>query len=145
MRRVTLLVALASLAGCASGGSIPVVRSEYWKGENLAALESYAWLPTDEYRRERTQAEDHRLHDLIRGAIDERLGARGFLRTEASEADFLVTYHCKVAEKLEVRVIDRVWYDYSHGEGDWEYVTPPAGEEQLRAGNHLDRLHEFGR
>jgi len=116
-----VLIALAAW-GCASPGSIPVVQSEYWKDENYAALKRYAWLPSDAHRREQTQAEDHRLHDLIRETIDERLRAQGFVRSETSDADFLVTYHCKISEQLQSNMIDRVWYG-SADEGDWENVT----------------------
>ena len=79
--RLASLGATAFLVwGCASAGSIPAVQSEYWRGEDYRAYERYAWLPSDAHRRQQTQAEDHRLHDLIRTAIDDRLAARGFER-----------------------------------------------------------------
>jgi hypothetical protein len=109
--------------GCASAGNIPVVQSEYWKNENFAAYARYGWLPSDAHLRGRTQTEDHRLHDLIREAIDDRLAVRGFGRVRAEGADFLVTYHCKIDEELQADVIDRVWYGGAGDEGDWEEVT----------------------
>lgn len=121
--RPTAIVAMALLEfGCAGPGSIDVVQSEYWKNENFAKYENYAWLPSDAHQRAATQAEDHRLHDWIREAIDRRLAAKGFARAQSGDAHFLVTYHCRITEKLEAAVIDRVWY----GTGDqarWEEVT----------------------
>lgn len=112
---IPVIRACAGLA-CASAGSIRVVESEYWKDEHFAAYQGYAWLPSNPRQRASTQVEDHRLHDLIRKAIDERLAQRGFVRTELRDADFLVTYHCKIAEQIETNVIDRVWY--SSGDSD---------------------------
>lgn len=121
--QIASLATAALLAwGCASAGAIRPVQTEYWKDENFAAYRRYAWLPSDAHRQEQTQAEDHRLHDLIREAIDERLAIRAFTQTDSSGADFLVTYHCKITEQLEAEVIDRVWYgdqEYS----DWRKVT----------------------
>lgn len=123
MVRAMTIVAMAALGfACASAGSIPVVQSEYWKDENFAAYQRYAWLPSDAHRRAQTQAEEHRLHDLIREAINKRLAAQGFIRSQKRDADFLVTYHCKIAEQLQVDVIDRVWYS-SGTPGDREEVT----------------------
>jgi hypothetical protein len=42
--------------------------------------------------------------------------------SEAADADFLVTYHCEIAEGIKGEGIDKIWYDT--GEGDWEDVTP---------------------
>lgn len=122
MMRATLIVAIAAFGlACTSAGSIPLAHTEYWKNENFAAYERYAWLPSDAHRREATQAEDHRLHDLIRAAIDERLQAKGFAES-VRNPDFLVTYHCKIAEQLDVEVIDRVWYGGAGDEGEWREV-----------------------
>jgi hypothetical protein len=124
MMRAMMSVAVVALEfACASAGHIPAVQSEYWKDENFAAYERYAWLPSDAHLRERTQAEDHRLHDLIREAIDERLTGMGFVRSRASDADFLVTYHCRISEQIQVDLIDRVWYGSGDSE-EWEEVTP---------------------
>ncbi|MEN8184399.1 MAG: DUF4136 domain-containing protein, partial [Myxococcota bacterium] len=46
-----------------------------------------------------------------------------FVLRETRDVDFLVTYHCKIAEELQVDVIDRVWYGGASDEGDWEEVT----------------------
>ncbi len=123
LRFVTILVMGAMGLMCAGPGNIPAVQSEYWKDEPFASYERYDWLPSDGHLRKRTQAEDHRLHDMIRVAIDERLAAKGFNRSRAGDADFLVTYHCKITEELQVDVIDRVWYGGAGDEGDWEEVT----------------------
>ncbi len=109
--------------GCASAGNIPVVQSEYWKNENFREWESYGWLPSDAHLRATTQPEDHRLHDLIPAAIDKRLATKGLELRETRDVDFLVTYHCRIAEELQVDVIDRVWYGGAGDEGDWEEVT----------------------
>ncbi len=124
MLRPGVLAALMVVAwGCASPGNIPLVQSEYWKGESFAAYERYTWALGDGRGREQTQVEDHRLHELIRAAVDEGLTARGYTLGPPAEADFLVTYHCRIAEQVQVDVIDRVWYGSDDG-ADWEEVTP---------------------
>jgi hypothetical protein len=120
LRPLCFALALAIL-GCAWPGSIPVVLTEYWTDEDFASYRSYAWWP-DGADHQQTQPADHRLHDRIRSAIDRTLAQKGFARSGVSQADFLVTYHCKIAEQLKVEVIDKVWYDA--GEGGWEDVTP---------------------
>lgn len=126
MLRTTATAGLLALLtwGCTQGaGRIPVVRSEYWRGEDFAAYQRYAWLPSDAHRRQSTQLEDHRMHDLVREAVDEQLSAKGFVLGSPKDADFLVTYHCKIKERIQTAVIDRVWYGVGD-EADSIEVTP---------------------
>lgn len=123
LRALGFAFAAFAALGCASAGNLSVVQSEYWKGEDFASYRRYSWLRAELESHRRTQAEDHRLHDLIREAIDEQLASRGFTQTDSSAAEVLVTYHCRISEQLKVDVIDRVWY----GTGDQarrEDVTP---------------------
>ena len=112
MLRAVIAAGMTALAlACASAGSIPAVQTEYWKDENFADYERYAWMPSDFHRRAETQPEDHRFHDLIREAIDEQLATTGYARSSMDDADFLVTYHCKIVEKIDRKVIDHAWYE----------------------------------
>ena len=114
-----LAVGLAAI-GCSSPGSIDLIQSEIRSGEDFSGYRRYAWMPASETR-SGTQPEDHRLHDVIHDAVEEVLRQRGFVAVPGAGADFLVTYHCKVKEELQVEVIDRVWYDDPEG-GEWTGV-----------------------
>ncbi|MBW2390434.1 MAG: DUF4136 domain-containing protein [Deltaproteobacteria bacterium] len=120
--RMAVLMAVVTL-GCSSPGSIPVVQSEYWKDHDFGAFHRYALLASDASHSEQTQSVDTRAHDLIQEIIDERLSAKGFVRSEASEADLWVTYQFKISEKTKVERIDRVWVG-SGDDADWEEVVP---------------------
>lgn len=124
---------LAAWVACASPGSIPVVRSEYMGDEDFGAYHRYAWLPRSDEDSRRTQPEEHRLHDRIREAIDRVLTSKGFVRGGREDADFLVTYHCKVSEELSAEVMDRVIPDPG---GNWEQrVTPQVKLTRFEQGS----------
>jgi hypothetical protein len=129
------MLAMVTLGfGCATAEHIHMVESEYWKDENFTDYKSYAWIPSDAHRHAETQAEDHRLHDLIREAIDARLAERGFVRTHAPDADFLVTYHCKISKALRADLIDHTWYTTGE-EGNWEAAPRRVGLSTFDAGS----------
>ena len=122
--RAVVFAGLAFGVGCSTAGSIGVVQSEYWKNEDFSSYKRYAWLPSDPQQRSATQPEEHRLHQLIRDALDKQLIARGFIKTNGGDEDFLVTFHCKVAKVVESRVINRVWYQEVDDSPYFEEVTP---------------------
>lgn len=127
-RYVVTGLAVVALLSCVSTPRLPVVESEYLKGGDFSSYRRYGWLATDA-ELDRTQAEDHRMHTMIRDAIDAQLTARGFVKSDPSDADFLVTYHCRISEKLEAEVVDRVWArGPSSGGSDHVPVTPRAVE-----------------
>lgn len=117
-----VLIAVVTL-GCASPGSIPVVQSEYWTDQDFGAFHRYAWLAGDASDKEQTSSGDPRTPDLIQAIIDERLAEKGFVQSEAGDADLWVTYQFRVSEKTRVDRIERVWVG-TGDEADWEDVVP---------------------
>lgn len=100
------------LAGCATP-----VEVDYDTGRDFSQLRRYAWLePTaDEQRRDPVlynSLTEKRIHQ----AVDRLLSSRGFQRSDRSAADFLVTYHLKVEQRIES---DRVGVGVGYGWPHW--------------------------
>lgn len=99
---VAALVAIAVLAGC-SGIS---VNADFDPAVNFAALRSYAWLPAGgERRSDDPRLDNSLLNQRIERAIDDALASKGFTKVAVDDADFLVTFHINVDQRLDVTTI----------------------------------------
>ncbi len=98
MRAITcVLVLLLWLQGCA----VPV-EVDYDTYRDFSQLKNYAWLPFSVEQQRQDPVLYNTLTDKrMRQSIDRVLATKGFRRVNASDADFLLTYHLKVEQKLE--------------------------------------------
>lgn len=96
LRGLSLCLSLL-LAACA----VPV-EVDYDTGRDFSRLKNYAWLPmTAEQQRQDPVIYNTLTDKRMRQSVDRLLAAKGFRRVEFASADFLVTYHLKVEQKLE--------------------------------------------
>ena len=94
MRLVASIVIILSLlaAGCAAG--IPV-EMDYDPGQDFSKLRRYAW-------HDQVGAPNQLVETRIRGAIDDGLAARGYVRVEsAGESDFRVSFTAVAEQALD--------------------------------------------
>ncbi len=117
--RASIIAALLFLAACVGTGSLPMLYSEYHRGEDFTGYKRFAWLESQSAGQRATQPEEHILHDLIQRALGDGLIGQGYLVDLDESPDFLVTFHCRTRETLVTEVIDSEWYwdEEMSGEG----------------------------
>ncbi|HET9680119.1 MAG TPA: DUF4136 domain-containing protein [Gammaproteobacteria bacterium] len=87
-RLILVAAAVALLAGCA-----PFVKTEYDAAANFSALDSFAWQAPERDKLEDPILDSPLMDEKVQAAVISTLTARGYERTRAENADFLVTYH----------------------------------------------------
>ena len=94
--RVLCASALALLAaGCASAK----VTTDWDRGANFGAYNTYAWMETPQMQAlQRNSLFDKRL----RSSVERQLDAKGFRKTDG-DADLLLVYHAGMRDKLDVQ------------------------------------------
>ena len=122
MRRVLrLLSALAALA-LASGCSGIKVNSDFDPDIDFSGLRSYRWISQEPAVEGADPQTDNSLLDRrIRRAVDDTMATKGYVGVadgDAGEADFLVSYHIGVQQKLDVETI-HTGYGYGYGRRGW--------------------------
>lgn len=98
--RIPLILALV-LIGC-SGIKVD---SDYDPRTNFAALQKYAWLPLPRAKTGDPRLDSPLLASRIEDAIETRMAFNGFTKVEPDDADFFVTFHIGVDQKLDVMTI----------------------------------------
>jgi len=102
-RTVMIAVLIFSAYGLAQK-----VKFDYDKGADFAKFKTYAWIKG-------TPAANPNLDLYIMGAVDHDLGLKGLTKTEAKQADLLVTYHAAKDTEVNASVIDDASYAVSMG------------------------------
>jgi hypothetical protein len=98
------MLAIGLVTGLAGCSNIRVT-TDFDPQTNFQPLRSYAWLANV-----RTPSDDPRLHNSlvdtrVRAAVDREFAAKGYSKTQASSADFLVTYYLGLETKIDVHTI----------------------------------------
>jgi hypothetical protein len=109
---VTPWLVAAALA-CASVS----VSVDYDPDEDFSGYRTFTWLPVPKQPTGDYRVDNPLLDARIRRAIERNLGSRGFLKVEDRVPDFYVVYHLSIEEKLDVRTVNRGYFDY------WGYYT----------------------
>ena len=92
------------------------VTTDYDPQTQFGDLKSYAWLANA-----RKPSDDPRLHNSlvdgrVREAVDRELAAKGYTKTGASSANFLVTYYLGLESKIDIHTIHS---SYGYGYRGW--------------------------
>jgi hypothetical protein len=111
-RILTVLIAAAALSGC----STMKIHTDYDPGRDFSRLQSYAWLPSPPQRTGDPRIDNSLLNARIRTAVDAQVAERGYRMTSPEEADFLISYHAGLENKLDVNTIHS---SYGYGRGRW--------------------------
>jgi hypothetical protein len=112
MFRWSWLIVAFGLAGCSSLR----VSSDYDSAADFSALQTFDWLPAAPVESGDPRIQyDSLLANRVKTAVNERLAAKGFERS-AGHADFLVTYHVAIDNKISVTYLNEL-YGYGPGWG----------------------------
>jgi hypothetical protein len=96
------VLAAAMLAGCSSLN----VDLDYDPARNFGAYHTYAWLPAVTSKEGEAVIRNDLVEARVTGAVDSALAAKNLQRTDKNSADFLVTYHINVEDRVDVRTIE---------------------------------------
>ena len=109
-RRAVATVALLSLVATASCAPFRVM-VDYDSEADFGALRTYAWLERAEQPGANPFADNPLLRKRVRDAVADSLAERGYRAAPADQADFRMTFHVT----LEERMASAFWPGWSHG------------------------------
>jgi hypothetical protein len=116
MGRVTrAVVAWAAVWAFAACSSVQV-NQDWDPSATFTGLRSWAWQSSTPALTGNPRLDDPLLQARIQSAIEKSLAEKGYTRAASGKADFLVTYHVALQQKLDARTIytgygpARGWY-----------------------------------
>ena len=120
--QIALLIVVAGslVLGC----STVKVHDDYDPAVDFSNLKSYSWMEKPNPDEAPTIAENTLLTDRIERSVDAVLASKGLARVPRAEADFLISQHIGVQQKLQV---DTTQYGYGYGFGYGAWGGPIGG------------------
>jgi hypothetical protein len=109
---------VAVIGGLIIGCSTVKVHNDYDPGVDFSTLKSFAWMEKPNPNEAPTIAENTLLTDRIERSVDAALAAKGLRKVPRAEADFLISQHIGVQQKLQVDTT-QFGYGYGFGYGAW--------------------------
>ncbi len=109
VRPAIALCLAITLGGCSSFS----VRTDYDDEADFAALKSFAWVDPPDSAQASPFADNDLLRKRVRQAVVRVLSSKGYREVEAADADFLVTFHVTIENR--VRTHNSYGYPYYHG------------------------------
>ncbi len=106
MRRLAGVVGVFAIVVCA-GCSRFTVQSSYDPAASFQALKAYAWKPGPQPSIGDPRVSDTVVDTTVRDAVDRELAAKGFTRSPADSADFLLAYDAGIDFKTSTVAITR--------------------------------------
>jgi hypothetical protein len=110
LRFVTVLVAIAALAGCASG---PDVRGDYDRAADFSKYKTYNFLSETG-----NDAEFKSIaQQMLQQAASREMESRGYVK--AQDPDLLINFKGKLEEKTDIQSTPAPYYGPSYGYRGW--------------------------
>ena len=108
-----------TLGGCSSFS----VRTDYDDEVDFAALKSFAWVDPPDSAQASPFADNDLLRKRVRQAAARVLNGKGYREAEEADADFLVTFHVTIQDRVYAH--NNYGYAYTHRGwgGGWNYTT----------------------
>lgn len=115
MRRIAMAAVVLAAVGCAGQATREklFIQTQHDSDIDFGAFHSYAWVPHDRAWANSVFLKNPELPGMIGAAVDAQLAAKGFEKTSADAANFLVAMSASVQD---VTVISKHRYQgWSHG------------------------------
>jgi len=113
------VLAAAMLAGPILTGCAGLkVDLDYDPARNFGAYHSYAWLPAATSKEGEAIIRNDLVEARVISAVDGELSGKNLQRADKAAADFLVSYHINVEDRVDVRTIEtgfgyRPWWGWN--------------------------------
>jgi len=114
----------ATIVGLFFGCSTISVNNDYDPAVDFGSLKTFSWIEKENTNEAPTIADNTLLTDRIERSVDAVLEAKGLRKAPRSEADFLISQHIGVQQKLQV---DTTQYGYGYGFGYGAWGGPIGG------------------
>lgn len=135
MSRLMMAAALVAAVGCA--GPEPrtklFIQSQHDSDIDFGAYHTYAWVPGDATRANPVFLKNPELPGMISAAVERQLTNKGFEKTSAQTADFLVAMSASVQD---VTVISKHRYQ------GWSHGYNRSALDNINTATQLDKMTE---
>lgn len=140
MKTAYLLPLIAAIFACSACGPAIDVSNSFDSTTNFTALKSYAWASGSRLNLINPSANDSAIEAGIQSSVDRELAAKGYTKTSAGSADFLVGYAGVTNNSLQSQTVNRYYgYQEYRASDDLPASTPGgAGRQNL----YLQKLSE---
>jgi len=98
------------LVACAACASVRV-NVDFDPNEDFSTYQTFTWFPRPQKETGDYRIDNPLLDRRIRTAVERELAARGYRKVEDRAPDFYVAYHLQFEQKLDVRTVNRGYYD----------------------------------
>ncbi len=106
-----ILFLLLLVGGC----STLRVSSDFNPTYDFTRLKTYAWLDDGKAVSSDARVNNDLIVERVRSAVESSLAAKGYVKTDAASADFVVSWLGAIDKKLQVESIDHFYSPYGYG------------------------------
>ncbi len=115
MNRPILFGLVAALLFFSSSCSTLSVKTDYNPAYDFSTLKNYTWLDNNKAHGTDARVNNDLVVDRVCKAVEQTLAARGYVKTDAASADFIVSWFGAIDKKLQVNTIDHFYSPYGYG------------------------------
>ena len=115
MKRCIYFSCVAALLFVCAACSTLSVNTDYNPAYDLTKLRTYAWLDNGQVPSNDARINNDLIIDRVRTAVENTLAAKGYVKTEAASADFMVSWLGAIDKTLQVETIDHFYSPYGYG------------------------------
>ncbi len=134
MRRFAGFACVLTLLFVCGACSTLSVNADYDPAYDFTKLKTYAWLDDGKAPGSDVRINNDLVIDRVRGAVERNLAAKGYVKSEATSADFLVSWLGAIDSKLQVDTIDHFYSPYGYGAlGRDPFMTGMGGMRRTTA------------
>lgn len=91
------------------------VSTDFNPAYDFISMKTYAWLDSGEKPGTDARINNDLIVDRVRAAVERTLAAKGYVKTEAVSADFMVSWFGAINTKLQLDSIDHFYSPYGYG------------------------------
>ena len=115
MKRLILFGCIAVLLVICGACSTLSVNTDFNPAYDFTNLKTYAWLDRGEKPGTDARINNDLIVDRVHAAVERILAAKGYVKTEAATADFMVSWFGAINKKLQLDSIDHFYSPYGYG------------------------------
>ena len=112
MKPIRLVLGLGLIIMTLAGCSFISVNTEYDPAINFADYHTFKWMPQTDRTGRDPLVDSSLFTKRLQYAVNQKLAAKGYRKEPSGAANFLITYHISLKDKVEVA-------DYGYGYGGW--------------------------
>lgn len=115
MKRLIRFGCIAVLLALCGACSTLSVSTDFNPAYDFTSLKRYAWLESGEQPGTDARINNDLVVDRVRAAVERDLAAKGYVKSDAGSADFMVSWFGAINKKLQVDSIDHFYSPYGYG------------------------------